>query len=349
MFERAQAMPQSVAVYPFLRNVWYVAGFAEEVPLGQMLARRILDVPLLLIRRSNGSLDALLDRCPHRFAPLSLGDFDGEAVTCKYHGLSFGGDGACKHNPHGPVAGLKVLTWPVREQDGLIWVWPGDAEEGSSVSPPKYDLLDEASAYVRHGYIHGKADYRLMNDNILDLSHIEFLHPALGTPEVRKAEVKVTADGDRVTVSRAMKGEALGDGLAFVYDAAGQLVDRTLTVEWAAPSNLTLTVKVERQTGVTGSQSLHLFTPETAGSTHYFYTSSMWKKDASQEQFDAFAGALARVFLTEDKPMVDAQQERIGARDISELKPALLKIDKAAVLARRKLEQLIAMEAAGQP
>lgn len=328
----------------FLQNAWYVAAFSEEIAPRGMLARRILDVPILLLRQTDGTLCALLDRCPHRFAPLSMGTFDGETVTCRYHGLSFGRNGACAHNPHGPTAGLKVATWPVREHDGLVWIWPGQSEASEVVSPPRYELLDQATAFVRHGYIHGNAHYRLMIDNILDLSHIEFLHPILGTPEVRRAEVQVVAEGKTVTVTRAMKCERLPEGIAYVYNTGGQPVDRTLAVTWTAPSNLVLTVDVERHDGRAGSQSLHLFTPESVRSTHYFYTSSIPRGDTTQEQFDAFADALARVFLTEDKPMIDAQQERIGDEDIAALKPALLKIDKAAVLARRKLDQLIAEE-----
>lgn len=331
----------------FLQNAWYVAGFTEEIAKGQMMARRILDRPLLLMRGENGLVSALVDRCPHRFAPLSLGEFDGTSVTCKYHGLGFGRDGACTNNPHGPTTGLRVPAWPVCEQDGLLWVWAGESGANEAVPPPRYAMQDEATAFVRHGYLHGNADYRLMVDNILDLSHIEFLHPILGTPEVRKAAVEVTSEAAGVKVARAMKGEVLSEGLAYIYGAAGQQVNRTLMVEWSVPSNLVLTVEVQRQQGRTGSQTLHLFTPESATSTHYFYTSSMLRQDATAEQFDAFAGALARVFLTEDKPMIDAQQERIGGRDISDLKPALLRIDKGPVLARRKLDQLITLENAG--
>lgn len=333
----------------FLLNTWYVAAFAEEIAVGQMLARRLLDCPIVLMRRADGVVSAMFDRCPHRFAPLSMGSFDGETVTCRYHGLGFGTNGTCAHNPHGPTAGLKVETWQVCEQDGLIWVWPGQGDESKAGSPPRFELLDESTSFVRHGYLHGNADYRLMIDNILDLSHIEFLHPVLGTPEVRKAQVSVSEAGEMVTVARAMKNETLPDGLAYVYGTSGQSVNRTLTVTWHAPSNLVLTVDVERQAGHAGSQSLHLFTPESTVSTHYFYTSSMPRGETTQDQFDAFAGALARVFLTEDKPMIDAQQERIGNQDITAMRPALLKIDKAAVLARRKLDQLIAREGAGQP
>lgn len=327
-----------------IRNAWYVAGFSEEIAEGEMVPRRILGDHILLLRRSGGDLAAMIDRCPHRFAPLSLGQFDGETVTCRYHGLGFGADGKCSHNPHGPNAGLRVESWPVVEDEGLIWVWPGDADKSRDAAPPRFEL-DTDTHHVRHGYIHGNADYRLMVDNILDLSHIEFLHPLLGTQEVRNAAVEVTATDGAITVSRAMKGETLADGLAFVYGSRGEQVDRTLTVEWTAPSNMLLSVGIEKPSGATGSRTLHLFTPETASSTHYFYVSSMARQNATVEQFDAFADALARVFNSEDKPMIDAQQQRIGAREFSELRPALLRIDKAAVLARRTLERMAAAEA----
>ncbi|MBC2663522.1 aromatic ring-hydroxylating dioxygenase subunit alpha [Novosphingobium flavum] len=333
---------------PFVRNAWYVAGFSEEVPPGQMLSRRVLDCPLVILRGSDGTLSAMVDQCPHRFAPLSLGSFDGGTVTCRYHGLGFELEGRCVSNPHGSTAGLATQTWPVREQDGLLWVWPGDVAERLAIAPPKFGMLDEAEAFVRRGYLHGNADYRLMVDNILDLSHIEFLHPALGTPAVRNAEVRVTVQEDAITVTRAMSSEQLGEGLSYVYGTSGEAVNRTMTVTWSAPSNLVLTVDIERGVGPTGSQSLHLFTPETDRSTHYFYTASMSRRVADPDQFDSFANALAGVFLTEDKPMIDAQQDRIGHRELATLKPALLKIDKAPVLARRRLEQLIALETAGR-
>lgn len=214
----------------FLHNAWYVAGFAEGIAPGKMLVRRILDHPLLVLRRADGTLLAMLDRCPHRLAPLSLGTFDGNTVTFGYHGLGFGGNGACAHNPHGPTAGLRMQVWPVRERDGLVWVWPGQADASAGVSPPRYRLLDETTAFVRHDYIHGKADYRLIIDNILDLGHIAFLHPALGKPEVRRARVELVAAGETVTVTRAMKGEILPAGIAAVSNTGGRPVNRTLTV-----------------------------------------------------------------------------------------------------------------------
>lgn len=332
----------------FLRNAWYVAGFAEEFNEHGLLARRFLNEPVLLFREADGALAGLADRCPHRLVPLSRGRLTPEGVQCGYHGLTFGGQGQCTLNPHGPSAGLSVRSYPVVESQGIIWIWMGSPDLAVSASVPDFDRLDEARFHVRHGYLHGRANYELMTDNILDLSHIEFLHPALGTQAVRAAKVEVTQAGNRVQTTRRMLGEVLPVGLAKVYDVIDKCVNRTMTVTWQAPSNLVLQVAIEPvdadDNRPLGSQSLHLFTPETATTTHYFFVSSLNRTIADAATMDAFQPALIQAFANEDKPMIDAQAELLGEADIMLFKPALLSIDKGPVLARRTLARLIAEE-----
>src|SRR4030088_1197768 len=85
----------------FLRNVWYVAAWANELEMGKLFARTILSDPVLLFRTADGTPAALADRCPHRFAPLHLGKLHGNVVECAYHGLRFDCSGVCVKNPHG--------------------------------------------------------------------------------------------------------------------------------------------------------------------------------------------------------------------------------------------------------
>lgn len=334
----------------FLRNAWYVAGFAEELNASGLFTRRILNEPVLLFREADGALAALTDRCPHRLVPLSRGRLTPEGVQCGYHGLTFGSKGQCTLNPHGPAAALSVRSYPIIESQGIIWIWMGSPDLAASVPLPSFERLDEASFHVRHGYLHGRANYELMTDNILDLSHIEFLHPALGTQAVRAAKVEVTQAGNRVQTTRRMMGEILPPGLAKVYDVIDKCVNRTMTVTWQAPSNLVLQVAIEPVDGEDdrplGSQSLHLFTPETATTTHYFFVSSLDRTIADEATMDAFQPALIQAFANEDKPMIDAQAELLGEADIMSFKPALLAIDKGPVLARRTLTRLIAEESA---
>src|ERR1035437_2598834 len=86
----------------YLCNAWYVAGFADEFTPEKLIARTLLDQPIVMFRNETGSITALADRCPHRFAPLSAGRVcdGGRSVRCGYHGLEFGADGRCTRNPH---------------------------------------------------------------------------------------------------------------------------------------------------------------------------------------------------------------------------------------------------------
>lgn len=86
------------AITNFPKNCWYMAGWSDELADG-LLSRRIADRPTVLYRLSDGTVAALLDRCPHRFAPLSLGERDGDALVCPYHGLTFDAGGTCIRNP----------------------------------------------------------------------------------------------------------------------------------------------------------------------------------------------------------------------------------------------------------
>ena len=115
----------------FLKNAWYVAAWSAELEAGRLLARRLLDEPVVLYRDSEGHAWALADRCPHRFAPLSMGQLVNGHVQCRYHGLRFEGGGACVHNPHGPVPrAAHVRSYPLLERYSAVWIWMGDPAAG---------------------------------------------------------------------------------------------------------------------------------------------------------------------------------------------------------------------------
>lgn len=107
----------------YLKNCWYMAGWSDELT-DQLLSRRLFDQPILLYRKADGSVAALADRCPHRFAPLSLGTRMGDSVQCGYHGLTFDGTGQCVHNPfsNNIPAAAKVQSWAVIERHDIIWL-----------------------------------------------------------------------------------------------------------------------------------------------------------------------------------------------------------------------------------
>lgn len=335
----------------YLRSAWYVAGYASELESRPLLGRKLLDHPVVMFRDEGGQVRAIRNRCPHRLVPLSMGRLDAGVVVCGYHGLGFDGGGRCVRNPHGEASSIRALSvpsYPLRERGGLLWIWMGEAAEADERLIPDYECLDTQRFFVGTGYLYGNANYELMTDNILDLSHIEFLHPALGTEAVSRAKVEVTTGNGGLTTTRRMIDEILPPRLAHVYQTGAARVNRTMAVTWQAPANMVLRVTIRpsdpAETWARESQTLHLFTPETQRSTHYFYVGTLARATATQELEDLFLAALGKAFLHEDKPMIDAQQDMIGDADIMDLKPALLPIDKAGVIARRLLGRLIAAQ-----
>ena len=163
----------------WLRNAWYQAGWGEELIVGEPLARTILNEPILIWRAGGGEIAALLDRCPHRFAPLSAGRIERDRVTCGYHGLSFGSNGARVHNPHGAVtSAMRVRAFPVEERHSAIWIWMGDADKADPAGIPDLSFIDETPESARlRIYLPTRANYQLIVDNIMDLSHADYLHP----------------------------------------------------------------------------------------------------------------------------------------------------------------------------
>jgi nitrite reductase/ring-hydroxylating ferredoxin subunit len=340
----------------FLRNTWYVAAWATELATGQMLARTLLDEPLVFYRDATGQVRALQDRCPHRFAPLSMGRLcdGGAAVQCPYHGLRFDGSGACVHNPHGdgriPQA-ARVRSYPVQERHSALWVWMGEPERADAALIPPFPFNDPAHWAVGTGTMSIEAPYELETDNILDLSHIEFMHPLFSSDAVRRGKVACELEGDTVWSKRFMPDDH--DVPGFLRQAFGVPegpIDRWLHVRWNAPAVMALFAGgvasgQPPETGIV-SQQAHCFTPETEGRTHYFYSISFPRAmgPMAESLAEQNVAALRGPFEQEDKPIVEAVSRRMGGAELFSLKPVLLAGDAAAVRARRVLRARIEQE-----
>ena len=123
----------------YLRNAWYVAAWSDGVGDGQLVPRTIMDEPIVLYRKADGSVAAIEDRCAHRFAPLQHGqDRRRRPHPVPYHGLEYDGSGACVRNPHGtknipPRA--RVKSYPAIEKHKAVWVWMGDGRPTKAKFP----------------------------------------------------------------------------------------------------------------------------------------------------------------------------------------------------------------------
>lgn len=337
----------------FLRNAWYPAGWLED--LGEApLARTILDEPVVIYRTQDGSPTALGDMCPHRFAPISLGRVDGDTIRCPYHGLAFDKGGACVHNPHGKglrPSSLSLRHYPLVVQDGMMWIWMGDAAAAEQSAPPSYPFLQREGSRSLFGYLHVNAHYELVTDNLMDLSHVEFLHPFIGTDGFASSiQYRAEQDGERVGAIHEMKNQSNSPLWQLVLGEEITRVDGHANTYWEAPANMYLdagTTALDVDPGRRAAMpQVHLLTPETETSTHYFWGVSRDRGIDNAELDAMLVAGFDQAFQSEDEPMIQAVQSRMRDRPLFAMNPALLPMDEAAVRARRSLARRIAEEQA---
>ena len=303
---------------PYLSNIWYVAALSTEVDDEALFSRTLLDTSVMIYRRQDGTPVALRDRCPHRFVPLSQGKRDGDSVVCPYHGLSFDCSGKCNHNPHGnqhiPEAAV-VQSFPLVERYGFLWIWMGNQPANPDLIPDYGPLVDGHPNGVGYTYMRRECNYELINDNVMDLSHIDHLHGEIITTRGKLSpqvpQLSETAD----TVSARWEWEQTPPMLIF-----NQFLP--------AP----------------GQYDLHTCTPETLNSTHYFFGTRRNHLEDDAEFNAMKTKAMHDAFETEDGPVLDAVHQQMGTTDLFSLKPVLLPSDIAAVKVRRKLAEQITLE-----
>ena len=335
----------------FVRSIWYVAGHAEEA-CETPFARTYLDEPVLIYRTSDGTVVAMDDRCPHRMAPLHLGKVVEDTIQCPYHGLRFDGTGTCVKLPIGgeapPRARLKV--YPIVERHRLLWIWMGDPERADADLIPDYsDRCDDRFTWFT-GVLHCKANYQLLADNLLDLTHAEFLHPFLSSAGWGGRNIQtVTQDGNRITIANIAEEDNILPVMARFKPTLPPVGKTIQTEYWDAPSLVRLSVDYFAGGDSIFLPSAHMLTPETAKSTHYFVRGGQAVAPGNPEVTAAMAAGVLAVFQHEDIPIIEAQQRYLGDAELMEHNPAILRSDRGAVLARRQITKLIRQEqAAGQ-
>lgn len=338
----------------FLRNAWYMAAWADELDDAALFRRRLLGEPVLLFRKQDGTIAALVDRCPHRFAPLSMGERDGDCVRCAYHGLTFDADGQCVSNPFADTLpkGVTVRVFPAVERDNIVWFWPGDPDKADHAAIPIFAMLSEPGANAPlTGHTLMRAPYQYGTDNLMDLSHIEFVHKGsfAGNGVIFAGKHTLVEDGDMIHSNWFMPDVAAPPHTMGVYDPAARC-DHWLEMRWQAPATMHLAVGAcphgsARDEQAVVAHQAHILTPESANSTHYFWGSTRGRPPS--EAGDAVLHALlSQAFDNEDKPIIEAAFANTDGQDFWDLKPAFLGIDAGGTRARRKLETLISQEQA---
>src|SRR5215213_5090985 len=162
----------------FLQNCWYVAAWDHELIDGRLLARTILEKPVLLYKGDSGRVVALDNRCCHRGAKLSNGRMEGDDIRCMYHGLKFDPGGRCIQIPgqDNIPKGLGVKSYPVVERQHLIWIWMGEPAKADPTMILDIPYLANPAWRGVPDYMHYDANYLLIVDNLSDFAHLAFVH-----------------------------------------------------------------------------------------------------------------------------------------------------------------------------
>lgn len=336
----------------FLRDTWYMAAWSEEVG-ASLMRRRIFGVPVVLYRVQCGAVAALEDRCPHRFAPLSRGMREGDSIRCGYHGLTFNAKGNCIHNPFGEhiPAGAEVRSFVIEERDGIVWLWAGDKAKADPSRVPKFDSLTAAGApNPIVGYMAMDANYEFGTDNLMDLSHIEFVHTGsfAGAGVIFAGKHTVHENADELHSNWWMPG-VKAPAHTFGIFPRDLLTDHWLDMRWQAPASMLLEigatpVGATRENGVIVRQA-HILTPETETTSHYFWATTRTSDTPTAEGDAMLRGLMDQAFIVEDKPMIEAAYHNLDGKDFWERKPVFLGVDAGGARARRTIQRLKAVEA----
>jgi vanillate O-demethylase monooxygenase subunit len=337
-----------------VENAWYVACTPDEIA-GRPLGRTVCGKRMVLFRAEEGRVSALEDFCPHRGAPLSLGSLrDDGRLVCGYHGLVMGGDGRCVGMP-GQRVRPTVRRYPSVERYGFVWVWPGDPSKADPAALHPLPWAESPDWTYAGGLYRVACDYRLMIDNLMDLTHETYVHStSIGQREIEEAAPATRVEGDSVVTSRFMENIAAppfwraalrGNGLADDVP-----VDRWQICRFTPPSHVMIEVGVahaghggpaappERKVS---SIVVDFITPETDGSIWYFW--------GMARDFRVEDAALTetiregqRAIFGEDVAILERQQRNLAEQPSRHL--MRLNIDMGGFEARRILERLVAEE-----
>lgn len=334
----------------FPLDQWYVAGFAWELS-DKPLARTLLSQPLVLFRDQQGNVSALEDRCCHRALPLSLGSLENGALRCGYHGLLFNGQGQCVEIPGQlKVPGqARVRAFQVRERDQIIWLWHGKNPDEAPLSEPPAYPHHSSGQYLFDGDVyHYDAPWQLIHDNLLDLSHLGYVHLRTigGNATIHmNAQMQVTADDNAVRVVRHMPDSEPPPTYSAAYPFKGR-IDRWQEIEFHLSHLLIWTGAVDAgsepvsnpERGGFHMRGFHGITPETATTCHYFWTMAT---NPLSEPEETKRKVIEQTTLTfdEDKQIIEAQYAnmcRFGARPMIDIH-----VDVGPNRARRIVERLM--------
>jgi phenylpropionate dioxygenase-like ring-hydroxylating dioxygenase large terminal subunit len=346
----------------FVFNQWYGAIWSRALG-DEPVGLRILDRPIVLFRTAGG-VAVLDDLCPHRFVPLHLGKvIDGARLRCAYHGLEFDRAGACVHNPHTtgripPAA--KVNSYDAVERHGMVWVWLGDRQADPSLIPDLSPLDSDGAPngsgphYVQTGAqfsIVMKANYRLIGENLLDLSHACVLHDTLlGNLDMADAEIAID-DTEHGFIVRRLASDTVLPKLFHLMSAGGiergdTWTDMELIGTTCFLNHIGVSAPRDGRNRGPGLLGVNILTPIDAETTLYHVDGVLvdppHRTPEDHAKIGHQMGELASfAFNQQDKVTLEAQQAAMSDATFDTSRPAMFDIDMGSARYARHLKAML--------
>ena len=346
--------PPTAFPHELVRDAWYVCAWGSEVEPGKLLPRRILGQPIVLYRTASGRPVALRDACPHRFMPLSKGRLYKDGIRCMYHGALFDETGACLEVPsqHQIPPDCFVKTYPVVEVERWLWVWMGDPAKADPALIPDKKYLGMGTEGFRSVEIHhriGEARYHLCNENLIDDTHITYLHMGQFESGNRvHTPPEVTQLGEWVRTRWFDPDEKISNYFKMEFDVNYDRAPRALVGHFCPPATHCVWIEVyDPKNPDKMPNTLRIafcFTPESETRTHMFVCESRNYRTQNAE-WDQFMRESFHVIQSQDLGAVEGIEYNM--RNAHELPDEVsFRVDASAMRARRAINAMLDKESA---
>ncbi|MEO9633391.1 MAG: aromatic ring-hydroxylating dioxygenase subunit alpha [Parasphingorhabdus sp.] len=350
-------------VYPFtsdqvmVRNRWYIAAFSDEITREPM-ERTILGKPVVFYRTEAGAAVAMYGICPHRYFPLAQGKLEGDAIVCGYHGFKFDFNGKCIDIPsQGTGSGFCQPSYRIEERGSLCWIWMGDQDVcDPALIPPYEDFgLEQPGWYdSSYNYCLIKGRPQLLVDNLMDLTHLPYVHHHIKGAEGMKDPTLTQEERNGFfNVIREMPlywnpfheliygKDAKFEGEARVENATAVYGPELIRTGLGTIQSIDGDTNIPPELGTI--HILHGITPESENSVHYFgfSTRDFRLGDKGLDEFQLNSDVKIR---GQDKVAIEAVETRLDAS--AKLQQELLvKSDIGAVKVRKIIQGMLDAEA----
>lgn len=328
----------------FIKNGWYVAAWGNEI--GRELTQRwIIGEPLVLFRTEAGMAVALEDRCPHRRASLSKGRLIGDTVQCGYHGITFDCSGGCVSIPGQdkvPPA-MAARSYPIVEKWKWIWVWMGDPAAADESLLPDFHYNDAPGWVATGGCLPVKANYQLLTDNLLDLTHETYVHgKTIGNSAIVETPISYRVEGNEVHVERIIRNAPPPPLFQRVHPFEGN-IDRWQIIRFHMPAHISIDARglPTGTTDIAGGLrwfSINSITPVDERNSLYYWTITRCFALENDAITKLIGDQILKTFM-EDVDILEAQQVMIET-DQRQLPEVSIRADSGSVSARRIVTRL---------